>query len=251
MGPKTLLPSRRGWLAALLCTAALTTGFLIGWPGFGPAATLPTGPRNIPVAYAVDCQAANTACINGTTTSLLNVLHQKLTYDSESARWVEPDDTDSWEITAEWRAAPPCDPGDVRFEAASVDVTWSGSAWVLSNINLTNSIVDIDICTTSDTCSGTGGTHAYGYKLIVDVNDPDVTQAFNLVRVKYETTQIDDGRLILFDPGPTPTCNNLGAAVSPTSQTFVQYDSGPWNSSRCTYSCSTGGGSPSMAITYQ
>lgn len=25
----------------------------------------------------------------------------------------------------------------------------------------------------------------------------------------------------------TPTCNNLGAAVSPTSQTFIQYDSRP------------------------
>ncbi len=129
-------------------------------------------------------------------------------------------------------------------------MSWNGSAWVLSNVDLTDNIVDIDICTTSDSCSGTSGTHAFGYKLIVDVNDPEIGTNFNLVNVKYETTAIDDGDIIVFDNGPTITCNSLGAAVSPTSQTFTAFDNGPWNSSRCAYNCSTGGSSPSMTITY-
>ncbi len=248
--PSSLPRSRRRWPAPFVVVIALLAGFLSGWGADVASDVDPARPGAIPVAYAIDCQAANTACSGGTTTSLLNVLHQVPQSGSTPAQWVQPDDGETWEITAHWVAAPPCVSGQELFEVAEATVSWNGSAWVLSNVDLTDNIVDIDICTTSDSCSGTSGTHAFGYKLIVDVNDPEIGTNFNLVNVKYETTAIDDGDIIVFDNGPTITCNSLGAAVSPTSQTFTAFNNGPWNSSRCAYNCSTGGSSPSMTITY-
>ncbi len=243
---------RRRGPATVAAIVALGAGVLSGWSPYGarPSGGADDGIAAIPVAHAIDCQTANTACGDGTTTSLLNVLHQKPASGSTPAQWVQPDDGESWEITAHWVAAPPCLPGQEVFEVAEATVSWNGSGWVLSGVDLTANIVDIDVCTTSDTCSGTSGTHAFGYKLIVEVNDPEIPAGFNLVNVQYETTSVDDGDLIVFDNGPTITCNSLGAAVSPTSQTFTVFDNGPWNSSRCTYSCSTGGTSPSVTLTY-
>ena len=161
---------------------------------------------------------------------------------------VEPDDSTDWNITAYWRNGPNCNPGEEESQTASATVTWNGSAWVLSNVVLTASIVDIDICQ-GDTCSAGGTTHSWEYTLIVDIEDPGGPSGWNLRNVKYATTSVDDGHIIdePFDGG---NCAE-GTSVSPTTQTFTAWDdpNDKWRSARCPFNCNIVGGS--INLTYQ
>jgi len=150
-------------------------------------------------------------------------------------------------LSAEWRTAAGC---SNAFEAATCRVSWNGTSWVLSNVNLTANIVTISVCN-AGSCTSTGGTHGFAYKLYVDINDPaNTVLARNLHEVRYQTTTIDDGRTTTLTG--LSTCTTLGSTVSPISQTFTQYDNpGDWGDYRCPYQCSTGGSTPSITITYQ
>jgi len=71
----------------------------------------------------------------------------------------------------------------------------------------------------------------------------------DLVAMLYETTNVDDGNLIL--GGLTP-CSNLGSTVSPNSQYFTTTDApvNDWADGRCPFSCSASNG-PTVTLTYQ
>jgi hypothetical protein len=228
-------------IALSIAVFVLTFGLVAGYLTDNPAG-------DVPHAWALDCQPVNDTCIqDGTKTSALEVDHVSLV-DDEISEYVEPDDGESWNITAEWRQESPCDPGDYRIETASVDVSWNGSAWVLSNETTTTNIVDIDICQ-GDECSGTSGDHSWNYKLIVDVNDPEDSYAYNLRDVTYTTTSVDDGYEIDFGLTHT-TCDSLGDSVSPTSQSFTATDRpGKWRSTRCSFNCNIVG--TSVQLTYE
>jgi hypothetical protein len=223
---------------------AVIAGWAIGWDEGVPR-------RDPQPAIASSCHPTNDSCLpGGTLTSVLTVKHEG--NDGGNKYNVEPNDSESLEITGSWRTSiTGC---AEHTETASVDVRWNGSTWVLENVNLTNNVLNIAICTTTDSCSGTSGTHSWSYKLIVDLADPVSIMMVNhnLDEVRYATTSIDDGRLILMDQGPTISCNSLGATVSPTSQTWTATDSptpSDW-STRCPFQCSTGGSTSSVTIIY-
>jgi len=218
---------------------ALVAGFLFGGPQ-----------GEVPVAYAYPCQVANGPCSYGdiTKTAALEVLHMGDDGGGGYTLPVEPDTGESWNITAYWNNATPiC---YESTETASVDVDWNGSSWVLSSEGTTTNIIDIDICSTSATCRGTGGAHSWGYKLIVDITDPHTATGRNLRQVVFTTTSVDDGNEITFTGGGLTTCNSLGSSVSPTSEEFTALDwPEEWPMSRCAFSCSVVG--TSVDLTYE
>ncbi len=153
----------------------------------------------------------------------------------------EEDEVTSWSITAEWRSALPA-PCYSHQEEATVDVAWNGRRWVLSNKNLTTSIVGITVCAGSECEEGGGAEHSWNYKLIVDIKDPDTTHNYNLKKVTYTTTAVPDGNELDFDM--SLNCS-LGTSRSPTSQVFTAYDApGTWSTAyRCGFNCSVTGAS--------
>jgi hypothetical protein len=226
----------------------ILVGLVLALAGLAAGLSSMAPPRaDLPAAYCVDCQPVNQACSLGdvTKTSAMDVEYLE-PKQSDPDEFIEPDDTTSWRITAYWwSATPPC---LEYYEVATVDVTWNGSNWVVSNKNLTTNITNIDVCD-GDECSGTSGTHSWNYKLIVDVKDPDVYNNYNLRRVYYQTTSVPDGNEIEFDHAYTE-CDSLGSSVSPTTQSFGSYDESVyWLNGRCPFSCSVDGGD--MTITYE
>jgi hypothetical protein len=215
------------FVAVLIAVSGLVGGFLMG------------APSEVPPVYAAACQAANGVCSGGsdtTKTATLNVSHQTL-----GAVPVEPDDGETWTIKAYWNdnvAPPPC---TERTETASVDVSWNGSSWVVSNKSTTDNIVDMRVCTTDVGCASGGGTHDWKYQLAVDITDPVLYHSipFNLRRVEFTSSSMDDGYEL--DLG---NCT-LGDSVSPTSASFSQADTGPFE---CSFMCQDG--APSVTITY-
>jgi hypothetical protein len=206
-------------------TAALLLGAMIGL-----LADLSVS--EVPPALAAVCKAPNGACIPASTTktSALTVEHK--TTNTEP---VEPDDGETWNITAYWNTnSVPC---SEMTETASVEVSWDGDNWALSNKSLTTHIVGIDVCDASMECSQDEETvHAWGYKLIVDIRDPAAT-SFNLRQVVYTTTSVDDGYEL------DPDVCELGSSATANSQTVSKTDTGPFTliAGRCGYGCSVSG----------
>jgi hypothetical protein len=169
-----------------------------------------------------------------TRTSALTVEHKDTNTDP-----VEPDDGETWNITAYWNTLLPL-PCYEHTETASVEVSWNGTAWVLSNKSTTVNILQIDVCDANMECSQDEETvQAWGYKLIVDMNAVynDRNGAHHLRQVTYTTTSIDDGYEL------DPEQCTLGSSLSPDSQTVSKTDTGPftWISGRCPYGCSVSG----------
>lgn len=172
---------------------------------------------------------ANYNCGFGTTrTSGLSVNHV-----DGSGGSVTPNGSTNWSITAKWC---PTISGAEVTETATCTVTWNGSAWSLTNVNLTNNITAITLCTTT-TCQS---ANSVGYVLLVDVVDPyNSLAAPNLTSVTYATTSVPNGTTCL-----------AGSSVSPTSQAFSATDTvSSGDSNRCSYTCSYSG-SGLMSITY-
>ncbi len=193
----------------------------------------------MPEAFAAVCKSPNAACgpLVSFRTSTLTVSH---VYDPESTNTtVEPDSGESWSITSYWNSALPL-PCFEWTETATVDVNWNGSAWVLSNTTLTNNITGIELCSTDMWCTNLSEDHAYGYKLKVKINDPDQADSYNLRQVVYTTSVVDDGYLLNLG-----SCS-LGSSVSPTTQSFSETDSGPFE---CGFNCDASG--PSLVLEYE
>lgn len=182
----------------------------------------------LPVLAANCSHPANYNCGFGTTrTSGLSVNHV-----DGSGGSVTPNGSTNWNITAQWC---PTLPGAEVTETATCTVTWNGSAWSLTNVNLTNNITAITLCTTT-TCQS---ANSVGYMLLVQLNDPLAPGGQNLSLVTYATTSVPNGNKCLG-----------GSSVSPTSQSFSATDTvSSGDSNRCAYSCSYGG-SGLMSITY-
>jgi hypothetical protein len=231
--------TRRAAGLALVFVALM--GIALGWW------SAHQGTTGVPVAYAY--KGANFNCPGGDTTktSALTVTHRTPEVHEGSSRVVEPDTGETWAITAWWEAGGP--PWGQTSQTAYATVDWNGSAWVLSNVQLTQAIVGIGICQV-DTCTDSeSNTHSWNYKLVVDVKDPEPVTTYNLREVVYVTTSVDDGYTVE-DPTHTHGYCWLDAAVSPTSQTFTAYDNpAVWDSNRCPYTCYTAGAS--VTITYE
>jgi hypothetical protein len=207
----------------MIALAGLVAGFLAG------------APNAANTVYAAACKGMNIPlCLQGYRTAAVDVQH--VVPGGVSDTPVEPDDGETWNITAYWNTAvPPC---LEQSETASATVSWNGAGWSLSNKSTTAHILDIDVCDTNDWCD-TEDTHGYGYRLIAKVVDP-LPLAYNLRQVVFATTSVDDGYEL-----DTSNCT-LGSSVSPTSQSFSATDLGAWE---CGYSCSSSG--TSLQITYE
>lgn len=209
---------------------ALVAGFLAG--AFA----------DVPLVHAAACKWSNGLCNGGldpTKTSSLTVNHNTA---DVNAYPVEPDDGESWSIVAYWNTAIPYPYTCFEHsETATVDVSWNGTAWVLSNESTTTNIIDITVCNPDDYCSSSGTAHEYAYELIVDINDPVTLglTSYNLRQVVYTTTDMDDGYEI-----DMPGCT-LGDSVSPAADSYSQTDSGAFE---CSYDCNASG--PSVTIQY-
>jgi hypothetical protein len=193
-------------------------------------------PEEVPAVFAAACKYANAYCIAGYRTAAVDVRHG--VEGGASITPVEPDDGETWSITAFWNTAPPL-PCFENQEAASATVSWTGSTWQLSNVTLTANITDIDVCD-FQTCDAVD-VHSHGYRLVAKVVDPHLPGGIhNLRQVVFATTSVDDGYEL-----DTSTCT-LGTSVSPTSQTFSATDSGGFE---CGYSCDNSG--TNLLITYE
>lgn len=222
-------PRRRTALIgfALIAFAALLAGFLASTPQLAE------------VAHAAACKASNGWCLYNYRTAAVDVYHLVPGGGGVGSDTpVEPDTGESIDITAYWNSNnAPC---QEVYETASVDVSWSGTGWTLSNKTATTNIVDIQLCG-EDTCAAED-THSYGYKLYVKVNDPVWTggPVHNLRQVVFATTSVDDGYEL-----DTTNCV-LGSAVTPTTQTVSATDSGTFE---CGYACANNG--TTLNITYE
>jgi len=217
---------------------SLALGALIGLTVARPSA--------IPIAHAISCPA-NSTCSGGDGTKTSNIFVEH-TYTSGGTTYaVMPDDGETWSVTAKWRD------GRVGYncalyeETASVTVSWNGSSWALSNQTTTTHITGFSLCAHGTDCSGSYLQPVFGYRLLVNVNDP--VGNTNLDTIYYETSSVDDGTQML--GGLTP-CSNLGSSVSPTSQTFATTDApiNDWGDGRCPFNCSASNG-PTVTLTYQ
>lgn len=220
-------------LTLIVVAIVLLGGVLAGHQGTSPA-------------YAAACKAANGACGggDGTRTSAVTVQH---VYDPSSTNQaVEPNTGETWNIDVYWNSATgAC--GE-HVETASVDADWDTvtDSWVLSNVTLTTNIIGITVCQLSNlSCSFVTEGHSYGYKLIVDINDP-VAVLFvphNLRQAVYTTTSVDDGNLISLG-----ACT-LGAGQTVNSQTWTATDAGAGAGGfECAFNCNAVG--PTITLEY-
>lgn len=213
-------------VASALLLAGLVAGYLSG----GRSAD----PRSV---FASTCKAANPSCPPSVQyrTAAVDVGH----VTESVTEPVEPDDGETWAITAYWNDAPP-EPCDETSETAYVTVSWNGSQWETSNFVPTASITSVGVCGTGYQCDSLTTLHSWGYRLYARVWDPDLTDDRNLRRVVFTTTLVDDGYVV-----DVERCT-LGSAVSPTSQTFTAYDDGGWP---CGFSCTES--DAAVDITYE
>lgn len=177
------------------------------------------------------------------------VVYHKDLDDTEPAVWtpVEPDDTDSWQITALYSttntAIPPnCQCNNYNV-TATADVTWTGSAWSVSCTGCGGPILSISVCPEAGCATEDlpPVDHSYAYKLVARVSEARLDQcgvndAF-LLGVTFTTTAVDDGDK-LEDCAETD-------AVSPISQTWTATDV----NTSCNSSCSSVAG-PQIDIIY-
>jgi len=199
----------------------------------------------------------NTECGDfGTVTSSLTVDHYDIQMigQAEVRVPVEPNNGDTWAVTARYQkqTAPPpgtsCD-CNTFTATASVDVTWTGSAWsatCLSGCAAGGPIYGVSVCTVSS-CSS-GATHSWEYELIVDVDNNIYGVVCNLggfnnarlYQVDYDTSAVDNGDTINIG-----NCTEV-ATKSPTSQSWSASDT---SSFECTFTCAAASG-PSVSIVY-
>ena len=149
---RLFIPFSRRSLIALsfsVCLVALTAGFLVGMPDA------------VPSAHAALCQAYNGVCIHQYRTAAVDVTHVVPGESSDTP--VEPDDGESWNVTAYWNTNwLPC---HETSETATFDVSFDdATGWTISNESLTTNIIDIEICTIGNDCAQQY-THSYGYRL--------------------------------------------------------------------------------------
>ena len=215
---------------ALLATALAFLG------GFGQAQVVEAA-----------CGAIPGNCLSGPNpagSSTAAVVVQHLYEGAEVDFNVEPDDTDTWKVTATHSTIAMgggCSCNDYTSNVTA-DVTWTGSAW---SVNCTGCsslgpIVNVSVC---DVASCTGAeTHGWSYKLIATVAQTRVNQclanAAHLTSVLFETTAIDDGDTI-------SACREI-LAVSPKSQTY----SGTDVAFDCSLACG-GVSGPTIQIYYE
>jgi hypothetical protein len=188
-----------------------------------------------PESAVAACGSANQNCgLDTTKTAVLDVSHL------DGAVAVEPTSTTSWDIVATWSPVyvTGLDCND-HTETASVDVSWSGSAWTLSNKSTTTNIVDIQVCALS-TCD-TVDDHSSQYRLYVDVTDPVIVgRVRHLQQVAFSTTSESDGKQL-----NTSTCTLGLSTLSPDSASYSAVDSGSFE---CSYDCTQTGAA--VTITY-
>ena len=206
---------------------AIALGLTLGLSGLlNPASE---SSKVLPVLAQGCTHAANWICVptSATKTSAMSV-----TYADVNSSSVIPNGATDWDITAHWY---PTGPGSncTDQQMATCTVTWNGSAWSLSNVNLTADIVAISLCNTNMCGAGL----SVGYTLIVRINDPSGTTGNNLDNVDYVTTAVPNGTV-------------CGASnTTPISQTNSgnQYISTE-NTNICPFTCSVSGSS--MVISY-
>jgi len=186
----------------------------------------------LPVLAQGCTHSANSLCnggADGTKTSAMMVR-----YNNAAASSVIPNGATNFTIAAYWY--PPSGSNCTTTSVATCTVTWNGSAWSLSNVNLPadGEITGIALCSTA-MCGLT--SLAVGYNLIVNVNDPHSTTIYNLDHVDYTTTSVPNGTV----------CGGLG--TTPISQTNSGTHSiSTGNTNLCPLTCGASGGS--MTIVY-
>jgi hypothetical protein len=225
-------------ILVLAAVSGLVVGFVFGVP---PS-----------VVDAACGPAANPNCgADLTLTSSVTVNH--IVPGEVSDTPVEPDDTDSWTVNAVWAtpyspASPLCSCQETSA-SVTVDVQWDGSTkdWVATctGCGVLGPIFAVSVCPAGSSCGSGGEAHASAYELIVDVAKTNGTCGvtnipYNLQRVEYDTTTVDDGDTVNFG-----TCREV-SAVSPTSQDWSATDTGGFE---CAFSCAASG--PSVTITYE
>jgi hypothetical protein len=209
---------------------AIALGLTLGLSGLLDTAS--ESNRVLPVLAQGGCtHLANWTCTgppDGNKTSAMTVTY----VDNSSGSSVIPNGATDWDITAHWY---PVGPGSncTDLQVATCTVAWNGSTWSLSNVNLTNDIVAISLCSTN-MCGG--ASLAVGYTLIVSINDPNAG-GNNLDNIDYVTTAVPNG-------------TECGASsTTPLSQTNAgnQYIS-TGNTNICPFTCSVSGSS--MTVLY-
>ena len=203
---------------ALLLAAGI---FGCALPALVPFAELPVVPSSS-IAFAgsgVDCPAGpDDPCVeDNTKTAGVIVKHH---YEDYPSRLVEPDDSDTWLITATWKtqsgiAVCPC---DSEIVAATVTVDWDGTDWTATctGCNATSGpIYKVKACGTAD-C----GTRSSEYVLLVDIEElnTDMCDDAWLWTVDFLSTELDDGNYFTTSPSSTVT------AVSPVNEPYSTTD---------------------------
>lgn len=202
---------------------AIALGLTLGLSGLLHPAS--ESNKVLPVLAQGCTHSANYACSPKTSAMLVR-------YNDLSAASVIPNGSTDWTITAHWY--PASGSNCTNAQVATCTVTWNGSAWSLSGVNLPGGagITNIGLCST-EMCGG--ASLAVGYTLIVSVVDP--VGADNLDHVDYVTTAVPNGTV----------CGGLG--TSPLSQTNSgSHYISTGNTNLCNWTCSVSGGS--MAIVY-
>jgi hypothetical protein len=166
---------------------------------------------------------------------------------------VEPDTTHIWTATVQWSTAfngldPSCSCNDHQ-DQATIEVTWSGSAWNVvctAGCGGANPIIAAYICDL-ESCTGGDGPHGASYRVLLDITQqifpfsgPCGLVAANLNKVDFDSSRIDDG--ISYD---NSTCQS-GVGAQPTQVSYSATDNGTFE---CALSCSDLGAS--VTILYQ
>ncbi len=203
-------------------------------------------------ALAQHCSVVPAACLsNGSTMAGVIVDH----YSSVGTNIVpvEPDDTDTWTITARHSTLTipgnSCSCNDYTSSVTGT-VQWTGSGWSVSctGCNYPNGpILSLGVC---DVASCSSLTHGWKYRLVArvsqtraaicfDAGPPPINHPAYLTNVEFKTTAVDDGHII------DETFCTEGSSVSPTSQTWVANDA----AFSCNLNCGSVAG-PLITIQY-
>lgn len=228
----------------------LVAALVIGTIGSFAWSNLIESPKSVSAQL---CGSPGPCAPDPTDTSSLLVSHVKVV--GMNLVPVEPDDTDTWEITATWQGLhstgnPAC--SCTRISASvTADVTWTGSAWSVSCTGCSagsGPIRAVSVCP-GDSCTSQSGTHSWQYELIVDIDDRKLVCIGNplngyLEKVEYKAIAADDGHTI-----DSSNCTEI-ASVSPLSTAPGVFasatDEGPFE---CPFTCQAANG-PSTTIFY-
>jgi hypothetical protein len=194
------------------------------------AAGVALAPRQQPV-YAQQCGGVIIpgGCLSGNTTMAGVVVYHKDLDDTEPAIWtpVEPDDTDSWQLTALYSTdagLPPPTCQCINYNVtATADVTWTGTGWSVSCTGCGGPILSVSVCSEAG-CASEGFPsvlHGHAYRLVARVSELRTGQCMGysafLRGVTFATTAVDDGDKLDDDCIETD-------AVSPISQSWSDTD---------------------------